>query len=88
MLSVLTVVGIMVVAFFWLHRMHEMQSIVIDVRSVCLSLMLLISASLCKNGWTDQDAVWDEHSWEPVEHCVKSGSWSPQREGEGPSFKF
>jgi len=29
------------------------------------------SASLCKNGWTDQDTVRSERSWKPKEQCVK-----------------
>jgi len=44
--------------------MHEMLTILTNVRGVCLSVSLsvtrLISASLCKNGWTDQDDVWGE----------------------------
>jgi len=43
---------------FRLHRMHEMQTIVTDVRSVCLSVTQLITTSLCKQ----QDAVWGEYS--------------------------
>jgi len=52
-----------------LHQMHEIQSILTDVRGVCLSVMRLISASLYKNSWTDQDAVWGEHSRGTIEHC-------------------
>jgi len=54
--------------------MHEMETIVTDDTSVCLSVTQLNSASLCKNGWTDQDAVSGEHSWEPKEYCVRLGS--------------
>jgi len=32
-------------------------------QSVCLSVMWPNLASLNKNGWTDQDAVWGEYSW-------------------------
>jgi len=62
-----------------LHRMHEMQSILTDVRgvSVCLSVTRLISASVSKSGWTDQDAIRSEHS---------RGPWSPHREEEGTQF--
>jgi len=31
-------------------------------QSVCVSVTRINSAFLCKNGWTDQDAVWSEHS--------------------------
>jgi len=48
-----------------LHRMHVMQTIVTDDRGVCLSVcqsarqsVTQLMASLCKNGWTDQDAAW------------------------------
>jgi len=45
-----------------LHRMHEMQIIVTDVRRVCLSICLsvtwlILASLLCKNGSIDQDAV-------------------------------
>jgi len=50
--------------------MHEMQPIATDVRgvcpSVCLSVRRISSASLCKKGQADQDAVWGEHSWGPL----------------------
>jgi len=50
-----------------LHQMHETQTIVADGRGVCplvcLSVTRLHSASLCRNGWTDQDPVCGEHSW-------------------------
>jgi len=36
--------------------------------SVCQSVTRLNSASLCKNGRTDQDPVWGEHFWGPKEH--------------------
>jgi len=39
--------------------------------SFCLSVTRLISASVCKNGWTDQDAIRGEHS---------RGPWSPREE--------
>jgi len=41
----------------------------------------LISASLCKNGRTDQDALWGEHSWRPTGHCVTWGPDPPQTGG-------
>jgi len=50
-------------------------------QSGCLSVMRLLSALLCKNGWTDHDTVWGEHTWGPMEHCVRRGSWSLHREG-------
>jgi len=75
-----------------LHRIHEMLTILTDVRGVCLSVSLsvtrLISALLCKNGWTDQDAVWGKHSRGPMEHCVRRGFWSPTERGRGPTSKF
>jgi len=66
----LNCVGISVIfRIFRLHRMHathEMQPIVTDVcgvrPSVSLSVTRLNSASLCKNGLTDQDDVWGKHS--------------------------
>jgi len=52
--------------------MHEIQTSVADVRGVCLSVCLSVtrlnSASLYENAWTDQDAVWGEHSWGPMGH--------------------
>jgi len=68
--------------------------LVTDVCSVCqfvcesVCLIQLISSALCKNDWTDQDAVWGEHSWEPMEHYVRHGSWSLHREGRGPLLNF
>jgi len=64
--------------------MHEMQSIVTDVRggclSVCLSVTWLISASLCK---TDQEAVRGERLWGFMEHCDRHWPRSPtERESE------
>jgi len=57
--------------------MREMQSILTDVRHVCPLVSLFItqlnSASLYKSVCAIHDAVWGEHSWGPVEHCVKSG---------------
>jgi len=63
--------------------MYEMQTIVTDDPSVSLSVTRITSVSLCKNGWTDQDqdVVWVAHSWEPMEHCARRGSWSPKRGG-------
>jgi len=46
----------------------------------CLSVTWLISTSLCKNGWTDQDAVWGEHC--PWNIVLDVGPDPPQR-GEG-----
>jgi len=57
-----------------LHRVHEMQPIATDSQSVSLSVTRLHSASLCKNGRTDQDHIWVEHSWGPKKHCVRWGS--------------
>jgi len=50
--------------------------------SVCLSVTLLDSASVCKSGWTDWDHVYAEDSCGPKEHCVTKGSRSPHCEGE------
>jgi len=47
----------------------------------CLSVTWLNSASLLKNGWTDQDADWGEHSWGPLEHCIRRGPDSPTARG-------
>jgi len=47
--------------------------------SVSLSVTRLNSASLCKSGWTDQNAVWSKHSWGPMKRCVRWGSWSLHR---------
>jgi len=67
--------------YFRLHRMHEMQTIVTDVRgvcllvylsvcpSICLSVTRLNSASLRKNGWTDQDPICGKHSWAQETLC-------------------
>jgi len=75
------------------------QSVVTDVRGVCLSVcpsvcpsvnlsvMRLNSASLCKSGWTDQDPVRGEHSWGPNKHCDRRESWSPHSKGEGDSMQ-
>jgi len=69
--------------------MHEMLTIVTDVRGVCLTVCLsvtrFISASLYKNGWTDQDAVWDEHSWKFMKHCVRR---DPPTEKKGAHFQI
>jgi len=77
---------------FMLHQMHEMQSDLSDVCSICLSVCLsvtrIISASLCKSRWTDQNAVWDEHSWGPMKLGVRCGSLSPTERRRGPSLKF
>jgi len=49
------------------YRRHEMQTVVIDDRGVCLSVCLSASLSVChaaqlgfavQNGRTDQDVVW------------------------------
>jgi len=41
--------------------------------SVCLSVTRLNSASLCKNGWKDQDAVWGVHSCVPRDIVLHGG---------------
>jgi len=61
-------------------------SLLLPTFSICLSIGLSVtrfnSAPLCKNGWTDPDPVWGEHSWRPKKHCVRWDSWSPTaREG-------
>jgi len=61
-------------SLFWLHRMHEMQTFVADDHSVCLSVMQLKSASLCKNVWAINmlfrvNPPW---KWWPMGHCVSS----------------
>jgi len=60
-----------------------MQPIVTDgvalsvCRFVCLSVGLLVDWSVChdrqpcKNGWTDQDAVWELDSGGPKQACVR-----------------
>jgi len=63
-----------------LHRMYDMQTIVTDVRGVCLSVCLLRgSDSLCENGWTDQDPVWGEHSCGPRSIVFDGGPDPPPR---------
>jgi len=52
--------------------MHERQTIVTDNCGICL----FVPHSVChvaplKNGGTDQNRVWDEHSWGLKEHCVR-----------------
>jgi len=63
---------------FRLHRMHEVQAIVADDHGVCqivnLSVTRINLASLCKNCSTDQDAVWGEHFWWPMECYVRCRS--------------
>jgi len=69
---------------FRLHRYMRCRLLLpmfTECQSVCQSVTRLNSASLCKNGWTDQDAVWSVHSWGPNEHCIRPGSWSPNIEG-------
>jgi len=44
--------------------------------SVCLSVTQLNSASLCKNGWTNQNHVCGDHSWGPW-NVVLYGSPDP-----------
>jgi len=62
--------------------LHYWTSLVSGVcPSVCLSVTRLSSASLCKNGWTDQDPVWGEHSWGPKEHCFRWGAWFLSQRG-------
>jgi len=73
---------------FGQHRMHEMQTIVTDDHGVCLSVTRLNSASLCKNGWMDQDHVWGEQSWGPWNIWLDRGSDLPQREGGGVGKHF
>jgi len=72
--------------YFRLHWMRVMQTIVTDVLavwpSVCLSVTLLNSASLCKDGWMDHSPDFNEHSWGSKDHCVRWGPDPPQR-GEG-----
>jgi len=67
--------------------MHKMQPSDTDVHGVCLSVsqsvIWLNSDSLCKNGWTDQDAIWGEHSWGPMEHCVLHGYPDPPTDRGG-----
>jgi len=71
-----------------LHQMHEMQSILIDVCSICLSVCHVAHLGFTVQKWLNRSsAVWGEHSWGPMEHCVRHGSWSlPHREGEEAQF--
>jgi len=59
--------------------MHEMQTILTDVRGVCLS----VCQSVCHAahlGFTvqkwlnDQYAIWGEQSCGSMKHCVRRGS--------------
>jgi len=65
--------------------MHEMQTIVIDEHSVCLSVCLSRGSTwlhCAKNGRGDQDAVGGEYTWGSVKHCVRRGGvLIPHREG-------
>jgi len=72
--------------FFRLHRMHETQTVVTDDRvrhSVSLFVTRLNSASLCKNGWTDQDADWNEHSRDQWNIVLNGSPDSPSERGWG-----
>jgi len=51
--------------------------------SVGLSVMQIHSASLYKNGWTDQGRVWEEHFVGPNQHCERRGSWFSHSKGSG-----
>jgi len=59
--------------------MHDMQTTVADecgvCPSVCLSVTRINSTLLCKNGLTDQDSVWGEHSWNTWNSVLDDGSW-------------
>jgi len=74
-------------------RYTQMQLIVTDevVRSVSRSVGLSVCQSLClnhepcKNGWTDQDVVWDVHLGRTNEPCIRRRrSRSP---GDGGNFE-
>jgi len=54
--------------------------------SISLSTTRLISASLYKNDWTDQDAVWDEHSWKPWNIVLDVGPDHPTERGRETQF--
>jgi len=46
---------------------------------VCRSLSVWYSSKLCKNNWSDRDAIWDLYSSGPKEVCVTWGShWRHQ----------
>jgi len=63
--------------------MHEMQSILTDGRGVYLSVCQSSgSYRLHCAIWTDQDAVWGEHSWCPWDIVLGVGPDLPT-EGEG-----
>jgi len=57
-----------------LLRMHQIQTIATNDRIVCPSVTRLNWASLCKNGWMDQDPVWGKQSYAPKKHRVRRGS--------------
>jgi len=57
-------------------------------QSVYLSVTRLVSASLCKNWLNRSRCCLGEHSWGPMEHCVRCGSWSPSRGGGGTLLNF
>jgi len=55
---------------------------------VCLSVCLSVchDREACKNGWTDQDAVWDVDSDGPKEACIRLGAhWRPLANTTEPS---
>ena len=66
------------------YAVHEMRPIATDVtRSVvCVSVCARHTGELCKNGWTDQDAVWGTDSCGFKKPCVIWGSRSPYGKGQ------
>jgi len=62
------------VVYFRLHRMHEMQTIVTDVRGVCLSVCRTAQLGFTVQKWLNgQDADWSEHSWGPWNIVLHGG---------------
>ena len=50
-----------------------MRPVVIDWVLWSVSLSVCHSSEPCKNGWTDQDAIWFEDSGGPKELCIRWG---------------
>jgi len=75
---------------FWPHRTHCTDTTCCYGRRtyscVCLCVFVCLfvghTDELCKNGWTDRDAVWGADSCRPKELCIRWKSRSPHS-GEG-----
>jgi len=59
-----------------MHALHRC-SILLQMSHVAWSVCLCVSHTgvLCKNGWTDRDAVWATDSGGPKQPCIR---WRPR----------